>query len=238
MGESVRVVTPWRPDNGLRSALWDFCRNWWESQGVAPIEAPSPEGPFNRSAAINAGLAGDWDLAIVIDADVAGPDALSSCDLTTRSGRLVFPFDRYVGLAPWGTRAVLRGEPMETAGALRVVTNHESSVLVIPRAVWDATGGFDERFVGWGQDDVAFCQAARVLTGEPLRLPGTVYHLWHETAPEKWPGDPLWEANQALGRAYRDATTREAMEELVWSRSAPPSLPISTRETLGTAYRA
>lgn len=233
----VRVVTPWRPDGGLRSTLWDHCRKWWESQGVVPVESPSPDGPFNRSAAINAGLRGPWDVAVVIDADVVGPTLQPAIDLADQSQLLTFPFTRYVGLAPWGTRAVLNGHPEVTAGALRVVDNHESSVVVIPRRIWDAVGGFDERLVGWGQDDVTFCQAVRVLCGEPVRVPGTVYHLWHETAEEKWPGNPLWEANQELGRRYREATTPWEMRELLWERGKASSAK-STSATRGTAHTA
>jgi hypothetical protein len=235
---NVRVVTPWRSDQGARLALWEFCQRWWEFQGVSPVEAPSPDGPFNRSAAINAGLRGSWDVAVVIDADVVGPEIRRGIELAHRSGLLVFPFTRYVGLAPWGTRAVLdEGVPLSEAGALRVVDNHESSVVIIPRRIWDVVGGFDERFVDWGQDDVAFCQSVRVLCGEPVRQSQTVYHLWHEAAEAKWPGNPLWQANQELGRRYREATTPWEMRELLWERGKTSSAK-STSGTLGTARTA
>jgi hypothetical protein len=233
----VRVVTPWRPDGAERSALWAFCSRWWKARGVVPIVSPSPEGPFNRGAAINAGLDGTWDAAIVLDADVVCPqDLVAGVLLAANAERLVLPYERYVGLAPWGMRRVLAGDDIETAGALRVVDDHESSIIIIPRAVWDEAGGFDPRFVGWGQDDVAFCQTCRILTGEPLRMPGNVYHLWHPPADEKWPGDPLWDANQALGAKYRVARTREDLEALGWN--APPSSLTSTSATHGTASTA
>lgn len=207
------------------------------SRGVSPVEVASPDGPFNRGAAINSGLEGDWDAAIVIDADVVCPQDLDAGVLRAiEARRLLLPYERYVGLAPWGTRRVLAGLDVEEAAALRVVDDHESSVVIIPRAVWVETGGFDPRFVGWGQDDVSFCQTARVLCGEPLRMEGNVYHLWHEAADEKWPGDPLWEANQALGARYRAARTRHDLEELGWN--ALPSSLTSTSATHGTASTA
>lgn len=237
----VRVVTPWRPDGGLRSALWAFCQSWWNARGVAPIESPSPDGPFNRAAAINEGLdsCDTWDVAVVIDADVVGCDHLGAAiTLAERTGRMVFPYERYHGLAPWGMRHVLRGGELATAGTLRVVETHESSVVVIPRSVWNTTGGYDERFVGWGQDDVSYCQTVRVLTGEPLRVTGTVYHLWHEVAPEKDYDHPLWQANQALGRRYREATDPEGIQELLWERNALRSSRTSTPTTDGTVRTA
>lgn len=226
----------------MRSTLRAFCHSWWEARGVVPVDAPSPDGPFNRSAAINAALGAcdSWDVAVVLDADVLGcaVELKVAIDLASRSERVVFPFTHYVGLAPWGTREVLAGGRLEEAGALRVVDNHESSVVVIPRSTWVATGGFDERFVGWGGDDVSFCHSARILTGEPKRVDGIVYHLWHEVAREKYPGEPLWEANQALARRYRAASTPVAIKELLWERNAERSSKISTREGYGTAKTA
>jgi hypothetical protein len=136
-------------------------------------------------------------------------------------------------------RDVLRGADPATAGTLRVDRHHQSSVVVIPRKVFEETEGFDEMFVGWGQDDVSFAQTTRVLHGEPLRTPGVVYHLWHEVAPEKDPDSPLWQANQRRGFRYREARTREAIEELMWERRiAKQSSSASTRRTDGTASEA
>jgi len=226
----------------VRSTLWDFCRSRWGSRGVVPVESPSPPGRFNRGAAINAALADDdWDVALIVDADVVVDvdQAARAVERARTAGTMVLAFHLYVGLAPWGTRDLLRTGDLETAreGRLRVVRDHESSAVAVSRSVFRRVGGFDERLVGWGVDDVAFCQSVRVLCGPPIRERGTVYHLWHEAATEKRPSDPGWIANQALGARYRAATDPAAMEALIWERTAPSSSATSTPAIVGTGRR-
>lgn len=180
------------------------------------MEGVSPPGPFNRSAAINAAAVGDWDVAVIVDADVFVKDMQQVRDavaLARSSGRVVFAFTEYRGLAHWATKRVLAGEPMPSVGAKRL--DHESSVVVVPRIAWDTVGGYDDRFVGWGQEDVAFAQAVRVLCGEPLRVPGTVYHLYHARSAEKDMRLPGYQMNQMLGAAYRATTEPEGMMALL-----------------------
>jgi len=68
------ILVPRRDDNGYRDELWQWVRAWWErEQSHMPIiEGYHTDGLFNRSAAINtaARIAGDWDVAVIIDADV------------------------------------------------------------------------------------------------------------------------------------------------------------------------
>ena len=49
------ILVPYRSDGDRRDQLWDFTRNWLQRHHPDyPIYlGPSPDGPFNRSAAIN-----------------------------------------------------------------------------------------------------------------------------------------------------------------------------------------
>jgi hypothetical protein len=59
-----------------------------------------------------------------------------------------------------------------------------SCCMVIPRAVWDDLGGFDERFRGWGFEDMALQSIVVGLYGHE-RIDGDVYHLWHPRSEER-----------------------------------------------------
>ena len=59
---------------------------------------------------------------------------------------------------------------------VRLYGQHEASTtfnsappLVVHREAYEAVGGHDERFLGWGSEDQAFALALTVLVGQPLR---------------------------------------------------------------------
>jgi hypothetical protein len=85
----------------------------------------------------------------------------------------------------------------------------------MPRAVFDDLGGFDERFKGWGFEDMAFQSAICGLYGYE-RIPGDVVHLWHPRSEERiTPGltrltaSPEYVTNARLGRRYMVALRRD-----------------------------
>ena len=71
---NVVILVPRRGGYPDRDRLWAFCRTWWlnDFPDWEIHEGEGPEGPFCRSHAINeaATKAGDWDVAVIIDADV------------------------------------------------------------------------------------------------------------------------------------------------------------------------
>lgn len=210
------ILVPRRDDNGPRDALWEWCRAWWEREySHAPIiEGYHVEGLFSRSVAVNraAELAADWDIAVLIDADVI-------CDIdrvreavaiAVETGKMVLPHTVRKDLNRRGSDRVRNGHDGSwdryVAKEYGVHNGHPSvsSVVVIPRSLWDAIGGFDESFRGWGFEDTAFAAAAETFAGV-VRMEGVVWHLWHPTATEGKRGTKSWEANSAKGQRYRAA---------------------------------
>jgi predicted glycosyltransferase involved in capsule biosynthesis len=216
------LLVPWRPDGGRRDELWAFCRRWWSDFEI--IEGSSDDGPFRRAQAINrAAACTDADVFAVIDADVVADaqQVRQAAKMARETRRVVFAFTQYYALNIATTAAVLEGRADLLArtddrrrGARWWTDRHESSIVVIPRTVWDTVGGFDERFVGWGQEDVAFAHSARLLTGEPERVDGPVYHLWHRRSSERSRKLENWRRNQALGERYRSASTAAELREI------------------------
>jgi hypothetical protein len=234
---NVRFLVPWRSDDEYRDKLWDFTRDRWERDfpDIPIVVGSSPKGAFNRSAAINDAAQGDWDIAIVLDADVmCEPDQVRRAMVTAATtGHLTFAFSEYRGLTPHMTAKVLSEAPPQNRwgpepqwqspevwnkGVRFRSQVHESSVVVVRRDLWDTLGGFDERFVGWGQEDVAFAHAARVIGGHQIRIGGPVWHLWHARSIDRNNLLPSYRANQELGQRYRDTTSAEAVRALLDER--------------------
>jgi predicted glycosyltransferase involved in capsule biosynthesis len=111
---------------------------------------------------------------------------------------------------------VLAGDELSPSGV--VTPNTFSGVTAIPRGLWDAVGGYDERFVGWGWEDLSLWSACCALAGYE-RVPGPIYHLWHPRSWEQNEGSPDHPRNQVLGERYLAAKhDREAMLAILAER--------------------
>jgi predicted glycosyltransferase involved in capsule biosynthesis len=59
-------------------------------------------------------------------------------------------------------------------------------ILIMPRAAFEAAGGMDERFRGWGAEDVSFVHAVDTLYGRHRTLDASAHHLFHQTLGQGW----------------------------------------------------
>ncbi len=228
------ILVP-RRANPERDVLWAWCKARWEKYHPAwtIYEGHHDDGPFNRSAAINtaarlADADGRWDYAVVIDADIflRASQAGDAVKRAMKTGRVTWGHTRWRGLnEDWTRRVVNVKGPRDLGAEIRDIdmdlliekTNpiSWSCFIVVPRKVWDAIGGFDERFVGWGFEDMAFKATACGLYGWE-RLKGDVYHLWHQRlygagraskAGTEYTREAI--TNARLGRRYMVASLRD-----------------------------
>jgi hypothetical protein len=169
---------------------------------------------------------GPWDIALAIDADVFLRKSFveKAVERAAETGLVVWPHRRWRGLDEVSTRRVVDDRrdfgpeiDREDMDLLVERTNplSWSCCIAIPRAAWDRLGGFDERFRGWGWEDMAFQCAVVGLVGYE-RLDSDVYHLWHPRSEERIEkGKPAETANAAyldngrLGRRYMVALRRD-----------------------------
>lgn len=219
MPDRTVVLVP-RRSNPERDRLWAWARRFWEAQvGLEIFEGwhRKEEGPFNRSAALNraAAAAGDWDVAVIIDADVVVAPRMveGAIARAVRTGGPVLAYTERHHLTPLGTNEVLQRDPagvnMAAApGAWRRWTRGRmrgscSSCHAVTRDLWEAVGGFDEGFSGWGYEDIAFTVATETLSGQGLfKIPGILFHLWHAVSAENQPAAPTVVANKARCDRY------------------------------------
>lgn len=187
----------------------------------------SPDGPFNRSAAINdaARKAGDWDVAVVIDADVMLPrgNVLAAVERATATGRVTWAHRRWRGFSQEATDRLTRPDPEWAEGSLghggiatpefsgdidllveKTTALSWSCCIAYRRDAWDTLAGFDERFAGWGFEDGAAAAAAGGLVGWD-RIEGDVLNLWHPRTP-------------GAGKADRDTRNKHTQQALVNGR--------------------
>lgn len=250
MVSPAHLVIPRRPDGGHRDDLWAWARHWWDVNLGWPVrEGHHAEGRFNRSAAINAGVAqldADWTEFVIVDSDVVVRDprqVIRAVEVARRHQRVTYCHDQWCGLTRGGTRTIMSAElgPSHSWGRYVQTRNWFpfSQCVVVPRSVWEIVGGMDERFKGWGWEDIALDRSARTLAGGTERVHGELFHLWHPRSEEKEHGHPDYEANKALGSRYkRYAGDSEAIIEILGEPGGPlgeaaiPKVCITSSETL------
>jgi GT2 family glycosyltransferase len=141
---------------------------------------------FNRSLARNNGVErSKREILLIADGDTipeaesirAGLDALENAPW-------VIPYskDQYFNIDIQSSDKILDGNP---CSQIRNFTwDHQllswAGLLLIRREDFYKVGGYDERFVGWGHEDVAFRIKADHDLGKNVRSPGRALHLWHE----------------------------------------------------------
>lgn len=176
------ILVPWRPDprDERRQVLWDWTRPYLEE--IGPIFTGGCTGTWARAVACNraAEAAGDWDVALVADSDtIPEPGAIErAVQWVSSTGGAARPhLDRYL-LTRDGTLRIAQRGPE----AVRPEDVDHSwpggGLLVLTRDAWEAVGGYDESYVGWGYEDSQMTMnLLRVSRWD--RLPGRAWHLWH-----------------------------------------------------------
>lgn len=210
MSSRVAIVVPWRSGVAERERAWAWCRQWWEQFGwpIFEVEHPPPE-PFNRAFCINEGArrAWPWDILIAIDADVFeadGAQVIDGVQSAAETGRLTIPHTVGADLNTRGTQALLGGKPGWENALHKRRDVCTSRVWIMRADLLEAVGGFDERFRGWGHEDVAAFHSMRNLRGVD-QAPGTCYHLWHEPSFPKARRTKEWAAGNTLVQRYLTA---------------------------------
>ena len=184
------ILVPRRADKEHRDRVWAWCKTRLatEHPDLEVFEGiHAGTQPFNRSLAVNraAKKAGNWDLAVIADSDsFVGADQLNAAIARCAStGKMTLAYDQFVYLSHAMSARVMDGfDGNWWAGVEWWMPGTCSSMVAVTRPVWDEAEGFDEGFVGWGGEDIAFSLKAQTFGGGLERIPGPVWHLHHPTA--------------------------------------------------------
>lgn len=145
----------------------------WVRHVHTPIA--SDDQPYGRSAAFNEGARHARGRVLILhDNDMLVPAAYAA-----EAVRRVNAGFEAVDLKRFVFYLTADGARCE-----KVVQNVRGGSIAITRDAYDAIGGFDESFAGWGGEDNDFWDRAETLRASRFGcLP--MLHLWHEPQPEK-----------------------------------------------------
>lgn len=208
----VAICVPWRASTPTRNYIWSATVKPHLDSLPWPVFTGNsdPFKPFNRAAARNraADRAGKRDAYIFCDADhVVAEDLFAEAiEYALESGMAVHPYDKVRVYQPDG-----RSWPTEFS------QSHTSGTIVIPREMWLATGGWDERFEKWGWEDVAMSNLMKWLGGGLGRIDGYAMAFDHERGPNEYQTGTL--VPPPLAQEYMDLRSADDARALVAARA-------------------
>lgn len=226
---TVSILVPMGgPACEWRERAWSWVqRHYSENHGDWELVAGKCSEPeWSKGAAVaDAFSRSSGDVLVIADADsYTTPEAVRTAALTTS---WAVPHGRVYRLNQRATELLYAGEPLRRGHTARepYMGPAGGGILALTRAAYLEVGGVDERFRGWGGEDVSLAWALETLVGPYRRIGAPLHHLWHPHPAPNLRGSPESEALVARYKAARRSP--ELMLALVQERqeSMTHSLP-------------
>jgi hypothetical protein len=188
----VGLVIPWRPQpTRLYAFEATMARYSDQLHGVTAYYGDTEDEIFNIAGSRNKGcleaIDDDCDVLIVSDADMfLEPYTLyKSIEKAASENVVSLPFTDLMFLSQMGSDELIAGR--ETLHSLRqkpgitVFQNQIGGAFVLSSSTFRILNGWDERFVGWGFEDLAMNEAHKSILGKDYhRAHGVAGSLYHE----------------------------------------------------------
>lgn len=225
---NLTVVLGWLADGDIRTVLAEHSdvpdATLVLPDSVERVHIPAAGKPFSKAQACNAGFYAAASIAhspliALVDADTltALPTLLQCADSVRAGHDAVRPFGRLVELDEPTTAAVAAGAPLPDApeGARSDDRAGEhiplcGGIVVLRSEAYEAVGGMDTSFVGWGGEDDAL-SIALIRSGLTcgIRADGVAFHLAHPRPLASRYEHDRYTSNLARARWWHEASDEE-----------------------------
>jgi glycosyltransferase involved in cell wall biosynthesis len=240
----ISLLIPFSSADPERTATFRWILKYWKHElpDAEIIIGRSRSRPFCKGEALNhAARKATGKVLVILDADAYIPGhIISRCAdriIEERENHLWYvPYRRLYRLDKEISKDIINSDPrnplrLSSPPPLDHVENGQSSkyghrygamIMMFPREALNAISGcFDERFRGWGGEDVALLRALDTLYGKHKTTNNDILHLWHPVLGTSyknrvWKGQKYSQVNSNLANAYNRATRNPSqMRELV-----------------------
>ena len=115
---------------------------------------------------------------------------------------------------------------IENAGnSVRYGHRYGAMIMMFPRQAYKTIGRFDERFKGWGGEDVCLLRALDTLYGKHKTTDNNIYHLWHpfygnDYQSRRWAGQSTGGSNWDISREYSKSIGNPTLMKKVVAQGA------------------
>lgn len=181
----VSVMMPYRATPS-RQPLQVAVSRWWQNNfDITPTTLDTSHKIFNLAAVRNRCVdESPTEIVIVTDADIiCERDAISKAiEIVATTGNTCIPYDKHHVLTHLGTSNYLRGQDIAKQSHTKFEST-DGGIIVTTKAMWDQHNGQDERFVGWGGEDICWALAYETLIGSLTRVDAIAWTMHHQPAP-------------------------------------------------------
>ena len=188
----VSLLVPFQPDGGYREQNWSVIRNRYQRlmPEVEVCCSVDNSEPFCKAKAVNdAAEQAHGDLFLITDADVVfEPELIFRLISVIPVYPWVQPFTTCVRLSEDATNRLIEQHlpsplPVRPEDGLTEKIKEAGPLMnAMTRSCFEAVRGYDERFKGWGWEDIAFSRSLDTICGPHFRMEDTIYHLWHPSS--------------------------------------------------------
>jgi hypothetical protein len=236
-GKGITLLVPFRSDGERRTETWAWLEEYWRFwlPDAEILMGSDDHTPFCKTAAVNdAFRKSRGDIIVILDADCyIDSGVLLGCARQIRAARRrhrrmwFIPYRHFYRLTDEASRMVLNSYPQdpyrfssppppgdteETSGQ-SVGHWFGALIQVMPREAFEAAGGMDERFRGWGGEDISFMNAVDTVYCKHHTTRNQTLHMWHphigtSHLAREWEGQSAPQANDKLTTRYQGAYGR------------------------------
>lgn len=242
----ISLLVPFRTDHAERERNWRWLERYWRAvMPEAEVIVGTDDGrPFCKTAAVNRAFRrSTGDIIVVLDADCyISPESIRECARRIREARAYgrplwyMPYKRFYRLTEPASMRLLESDPadaltfgdpppdadLDSSSGVSIGHWYGALIQMMPREAFIEVHGMDERFRGWGGEDISFMYAIDTLFGRHRVFNGPVYHVHHATIKGKWKYTRQWdgqaspEINDQLSTKYQEAVgDRLRMSQLI-----------------------
>ncbi len=230
----ISLLIPFSSTDPLRKRNFKWLLEYWKCQlpEAEIIIGKSNSKIFCKGEALNNAVRkSTGKVLVILDADAY----LSGKVIDRCATRILEELDNHLWYVPYRrlyrlnksvTRLITDSDPcntwmpihpvepkwIENAGhSIKYGNRYGAMIMMFPREAYYTIGKFDERFKGWGGEDVALLRALDTLYGKHKTTDNDIFHLWHpfigaNYQNRRWKGQDHGSVNANLANRYHHAT--------------------------------
>ena len=229
----ISLLMPFSSTDPQRQANFDWLKQYWKHElpNAEFIVGTCNSEIFSKGEALNNAVSkSNGKVLVIIDADayIEGSvlDYCSDMILENLDNHLWYiPYWKLYRLNQPAAKLVTDSNPSDpfrfptpieaeyvenTSVIVNYGRQYGAMLMMFPREAYKLIGNFDERFQGWGGEDVCLVRALDTLYGKHKNTDNDIYHLWHpvygnDYISRRWVGQTKGGSNWVISKRYGKA---------------------------------